>query len=272
LLVVAESRAAESGGTFFRPIVGARAFAEVVDQLTYAVRSGHLAVGDRLPTIDELARQMQVSKPTVGEEIKVLADAKVLRVQRGAMGGVDVISQNVPTDALRLSSQRRALRYSELVEARRAIEFELAQLACKRATENDLDELAGHVRLLEHAKAGSRDWERGHLLFHYAIGFAAHSELLCYYHHEVLEEMTVFFGSFPPRYADRDTGIRLHTETLEALRSRDPLRVADAMAHHLEDLEEVAASLERGGAAAGMRAPQRKRRPPAPNRRRFAGT
>jgi GntR family transcriptional regulator, transcriptional repressor for pyruvate dehydrogenase complex len=203
-------------------------------------------VGDRLPTLDELAREMGVSKPTVGEAVKVLVDAKVLRVRRGAMGGVEVISQIVPARALHLSSQRRARRYSELVEARHAIELELARLACERATEDDLAELDSHVRLLAKARGGSRDWERAHLLFHYALGRAAHSDLLAFYHHQVLEEMAVFFGGFPPKYADRDTGIQLHTETLEALLSRDPERVASATIHHLEDLEGVADLLERG--------------------------
>jgi GntR family transcriptional regulator, transcriptional repressor for pyruvate dehydrogenase complex len=58
--------------------------------------------------------------------------------------------------------------------------------------------------------------------------------------------MAVFLGGFPPKYADRDTGIQLHTETLEALRSRDPGRVASATTHHLKDLEIVADLLERG--------------------------
>jgi GntR family transcriptional regulator, transcriptional repressor for pyruvate dehydrogenase complex len=246
-----ETPAPTGHGQFFRPIVGARAFAEVVDQLTFAIRSGYFSVGDRLPTMDELAREMGVSKPTVGEAIKVLADAKVLRVRRGATGGVDVISQIVPAKALRLSSQRRARRYTELVEARHAIELELAILACKRATEEDLAELESHVRVLKKAKGGSREWMRGHLLFHYALARAAHSDLLAYYHHQVLEEMTVFFGSFPPRYADREAGIRMHTETFQALQTRDAEQVTKAVINHLRDLEEVAESLENGPSRAG---------------------
>jgi GntR family transcriptional repressor for pyruvate dehydrogenase complex len=256
--VAARSRAASGQEPFFRPIVGARAFAEVVDQLTYAVRSGRLSVGERLPTIDQLAREMGVSRPTIGEAVRVLADAKVLRVHRGATGGVEVISQIVPAKALRLSSQRRARRYSELVEARHAIELELAKLACTRATKQDIAELEDDVRLLTKARGGSREWERAHLLFHYAIGRAAHSELLAYYHHQVLEEMTIFFGGFPPHYADEDTGIRLHTETLEALLTGDVDKTTRAMIHHLEDLERVAEELEQ--AQAGISRARRSRR------------
>lgn len=251
--VTAAKRSSSGDGSFFRPIVAARAFAEVVDQLTYAVRSGRFSVGDRLPTIDELARDMGVSKPTVGEAIKVLVDAKVLRVRRGATGGVEVISQVIPARALRLSSQRRARRYSELVEARHAIEVELVRLACKRATEEDLAELERYVRLLETVKGGSREWERGHSLFHYAIGRAGHSDLLAYYHHHVLEEMTVFFGTFPPKYIDRKTGVRTHTEMYEALLSRDADLATRAMVDHLEELEDIAETLEQGSANAARR-------------------
>lgn len=234
----------------FRPIVGARAFAEVVDQLTYAVQTGRLAVGDRLPTVEELSHLLGVSKPTVGEALRVLSDSGVLKVRRGATGGIEVASDRVPAEALRLSTQRRARRFGELVEARRAIEHELARLAGERARDDELDSMERHVQDLIEAEVGSAAWDQANSAFHFAMARLARSELLAYYQHQVLEEMATFMGAFPPRYSDPASSIAAHRETLDALRTRDPKLIALAMEHHFAPIEAVAAMLDEPDEAA----------------------
>ena len=133
----------------FRPIIGSRAFEEVVDQLSHAVHTGLYEVGTRLPTIDELSKAMEVSRPTVGEAVRVLARAGVLKVKRGASGGIVVISSVIPPAILKLSSRRMASDMRELVEARRPVELELVRLAVMRATDADFAEMRAALKLQE---------------------------------------------------------------------------------------------------------------------------
>src|SRR6266511_1346172 len=62
-------------GFSFRPITGPRAFEEVVDQITHAVRSGAFPPGSRLPRINDLSREMRVSRPSVMQAGRLLNDA-----------------------------------------------------------------------------------------------------------------------------------------------------------------------------------------------------
>lgn len=224
----------------FYPISGPRAYEEVVDQITFAIRSGAFRPGDRLPLVEELAETMGVSRPTIGEAIRALSKAGILVSQRGATGGVTVVSDQIP-DALimRQSSGWREASTRELIEARRPIEIRLALLAGERATKEDFAAMRYAIAELK-ADPRAERMRRIHYdhLFHYAMGRAARSELLAYYQHQVLEQL--YFSLREVIEEDRYTQsiVDLHEETLEALESRDPARIEAAMDKHLVWLEE----------------------------------
>src|SRR4051794_24812375 len=80
----------------FHAITNSRAHEEVIEQIAFAILSGAYAPGEKLPNMEQLSRAMGVSKPVVGEELKVLTKAKVVRAQRGSSGGLSVLTDNVP--------------------------------------------------------------------------------------------------------------------------------------------------------------------------------
>jgi DNA-binding FadR family transcriptional regulator len=158
-------------------IDAARAHEEVVDQIVYAIRSGLLQNGDRLPTIEELADATSVSKPVVGEAVRVLREHGVVASKRGVQGGVTVITDDVPMDLLPARGWRRAA-LTELVEARRPIETMLSILAGERATEEDLADMRQTIDLLEDAaRRPDASFLRFDHRFHYQVGRAARSEM-----------------------------------------------------------------------------------------------
>lgn len=224
--------------TAFSRISGGRAFEEVIDQITYAIRAGHYRLGDRLPRIEDLSQSLGVSKPTIVEALKMLTKAGVLSTKRGATGGITVLSADIPATLLGLSRDRRET-LSDLLEARRAVEMSLALLAGERATEEDFQVLEEAVRLLKR----SVDDDEGSAvytdqLFHYAMGRAARSQVLATYQHDVMEQFAIYFHDHPEMLEDRRSGIRSHERTLEALRSRDPARIRAVMEEHLATMEE----------------------------------
>src|SRR5438874_687596 len=125
----------------FRPIAGARAHEEVIDQITFAIRSGAFRVGERLPSVEDLAVQFKVSRPTIGEALRALAHEGVVETRRGVHGGVTVRSDSVPRTLLRIAGGSRDPGLAELLEARRAVEMEIARLAAVRAHEEDFDRM-----------------------------------------------------------------------------------------------------------------------------------
>lgn len=223
----------------FHEIVGPRAFEEVVDQITFAIRSGRYRPGARLPTMAHLAKALHVSKPTVGIAIRVLGDAGVVRADRGAMGGITVMTADVPVTLMRLSAGWRAPALRELLEARRPVEMQLALLAGERATAQDLEALREAVRELERAAPTGHRFTilRADHLFHYAMGRAAGSEMLAYYQHQILEYLAKALDDYEDQYRSMDDVLETHRRTLRAIESRDPDLIRDAMEEHLGGLE-----------------------------------
>lgn len=231
----------------FYHVKTARAHEEVVDQVTFAIRSGLLRVGDRLPTIDTLTKLTGVSKPVVTEAVKVLRDAGVLESKRGATGGVTVVSEDVPVTLIRIRAKWREAALAELIEARRPIEMELALLAGKRANENELDAMRDSVERLERAVAEGREpsmLRNLNHLFHYSFGRAANSEMLAYYQHQILGRIEVLLHDYYIHAEDPELVIKTHWDTFEAIKSRDESEIRRSMDWHLSNLEQLVESPE----------------------------
>jgi GntR family transcriptional repressor for pyruvate dehydrogenase complex len=221
----------------FHPVRGARLFEDVVDQITYAIRRGRYRPGDRLPGIEELAELMATSRPTVREAVALLARTGVLTVRRGQGGGVVVATASIPVQVLGLSRAGRRATLAELTEARRPIEQELARLAGQRATEENFRAMARAVDMLAPTRGRPAEWVRANDLFHYEMARAARSPRLALYAHQIMEELAILLDGFDEKYTDYDHTVHIHTETLRALRSRDPGRIAAVMDDHLTELE-----------------------------------
>jgi DNA-binding FadR family transcriptional regulator len=237
----------------FQPISGAKAFQEVVYQITYAIRSGIFAPGDRLPQIEELARDMHVSRVTIGDALKILNNAGMLKSKRGMHGGTTVQSAELSY----LSPEHRLGRVSasprELIDARRAIEVGIAEFAARRGTEEDFAAMEQTIRQLR-THSGESYAIRVHYdhLFHYAMGRAARSKILAQHQHDILEELFRVMRPFFAGFESVEDVADLHQDTLDALRSRDIGRVRQAMDRHLSYLEIAAERNAAPGPAAAL--------------------
>src|SRR5882757_9421182 len=70
-----------------RPVRPGNPFEDTVERLLQTIRLGVLAPGESLPPERELAARLGVSRDTVREAIKSLADAGYLVARRGRYGG-----------------------------------------------------------------------------------------------------------------------------------------------------------------------------------------
>ena len=101
------------------------------------VNGGTWGPGDRLPNENELAEQLGVSRGTLREAIRLLTAQGILTAQKGRgtfvaenaslPGRFDL--ENLPVERSRLA---------DLFEARLLLEPELAALACRRASREEL--------------------------------------------------------------------------------------------------------------------------------------
>jgi len=227
----------------FTPVRTRRTFEEAAEQIADRVRNGQLRVGDRLPGERSLAAQMEISRPTLREAIKVLVTAGVLEVRRGADAGMLVATDVVPADLVRLRADMRLGEVAGVLEARRLVEPGVARLAAQRAQAADLAALERSIeamRKIVGAGYGPGDEDRFLQLdvqFHLAIARAAGNATverlmrMLFRELEIARDMAMHDALVP------DWTIGIHEETLAAIAARDEPALDEVMDRHVGRLE-----------------------------------
>jgi DNA-binding FadR family transcriptional regulator len=229
----------------FEPVATRRTFEEAVEQIAEKVKSGDLHVGDRLPSERELAARMRISRPTLREAIKVLAEAGVLEVRRGQSGGIFVASELVPRELLKSRQEIRVSEVAGVLEARRLLEPRVAQLAAVHAGEDDFARMADLIE--RKRELAARDDVLRHedlflqldLKFHLAMAQATRNPTVVslmrslFKRLEIARDMAVHAPPVP------DWVIDVHERTLSAIRSADFAAIETVMDEHLAQLEQI---------------------------------
>lgn len=164
----------------FSNVAHPRTADEVAEQVEELILEGVLSSGDRLPGERELARQFDVSRPSLRDALKLLETRGLLVSRQG--GGTfvaDVVGEvfSAPLSTLIAASPRAA---SDYLEYRREMEGWAAEYAARRATADDLALLE---RIMERMRSAYREGDfeteaRIDLEFHQAVGECAHNVIL----------------------------------------------------------------------------------------------
>jgi DNA-binding FadR family transcriptional regulator len=227
----------------FTPVRTRRTFEEAAEQIADGVRNGQLRVGDRLPGERALAAQMEISRPTLREAIKVLVTAGVLEVRRGADAGMFVATDVVPADLVRERADLRLGEVAAVLEARRIVEPGVARLAAGRAGEADLAALERSIEAMRRIVAagyGPGDEDRFLQLdvqFHLALARAAGNPTVERLMRMVFRELEIARDMVMHEPLVPEWTIAIHEETLAAVAGGDPDSVDDVMDRHLGRIE-----------------------------------
>ena len=188
-----------------------------------------MAPGEKLPNEVELSQRLGVSRATLREALRALTTQGVRRGK-----GTFVSEQAGATDPFgfdRLDRVKGQLR--DLFELRGIVEPQAARLACRRATETELEEILARGAEVEDCIRAGRDRTAADREFHTAIVRATHNEymlrLLPLIHQAVATAVEA--GEQQERLA-ADT-LRDHALLLEFFRRRDGAGAEHAMAIHM---------------------------------------
>lgn len=164
------------------PVQTKRAFEEVAEQIREQLSQGLLKPGDRLPPERELAEKFGLSRNTVREALRALEMSGLLELRKGATGGAFI--REGQSDAV-ISGFNDLYRLGyilpdDLAEARLIVGTEIARLACKRATEEELSALEDNLDASDIASANGDDATRlqVNLNFHALLASAARNPVL----------------------------------------------------------------------------------------------
>lgn len=212
----------------------------VLSWIENELSEGRLAVGGRLPAERSLAEQLQVSRTSVREAIRILEAMGVVRagVGSGPEAGTVVISEPTAAlgSALRLHVATQHLPVADIVETRVLLESWAVSHA-KPAS----PELAGASWLLEKMDAEAMEVEEFLALdvrFHLALADSAGNAVVSAMMGSLRESITGYASRLTANLPDWDaTAARLRTEhrdILAAVLNNDGERAATLVAAHIE--------------------------------------
>jgi DNA-binding FadR family transcriptional regulator len=220
--------------------------AEVVaEQLLQLVLDGTFPVGATLPSEAELASRFGVSRLTVREAIRSLASTRVIQVRQGRSSVVRPAGDWSPLDGRLLAARSRLhpdpLRLPmRLLEARRAVEVAIAELAAQRREESHVVRLTAlHEEMTAaHAAGDVVTAAEADLAFHGALFEAADNVFL----EALFEPLSSVLRSLRRQTSAvpeiRSHALDRHASILRAVADGDAVAAGEAMRAHLLQTEE----------------------------------
>lgn len=130
-----------------------RIFEQAVGQIRELIVTGAWAVGEKLPTEQDLGRQLDVSRSSVREALRVLEAEGLVEVKRGL--GTFVAARAAPAEMVRWLAQRGET-LEQVLLVRERIESLAAELAARQITPAQLAELEALLAEQRQVTAGAQ--------------------------------------------------------------------------------------------------------------------
>ena len=134
------------------------------------------SVGDKLPNELELSEELNVSRTTLREAIRILVAYGMLEIRRGKGTYVTQKAFEQPQDLEQLSSIKVNAR--DLYEMRLIFEPEAAYLAAQRGTDAEIKRILDYGKRIENEIKNGEDRTKDEQAFHKAIAQATHNEFM----------------------------------------------------------------------------------------------
>lgn len=191
-----------------------------------------IAPGEKLPNELELSQKMGVSRATLREAIQILMAQGVLEVRRGR--GTFVAERVAEMDDFGFSSLDQVRgQLQDLFELRAVFEPEMAALACRRASQEELADILIQGERVAAAIRAGEDRTQADRTFHAAIVRATHNEFMARLLPIISQavETAIVSGAHGDRLAE--CTLQDHALLMEFFQKRDPEGARHAMAIHM---------------------------------------
>lgn len=210
---------------------------QVASALEAEIRAGRIQAAQKLPTEAALAQQFQVSRTVVREAISRLKSLGLVDSRQGS--GVYVLAPGIEPlhFDLPLAASREAV--MQIVEVRRALEAEVAELAALRRTDDGIAAIRAAMQHIADAVRAGRDGVEEDVLFHRAIAQAAGNPFMIStldYLAQFLKGATRVTRANEARRTDfADAVTHEHTHIVRAIEAGDPVAARAAAAQHMKN-------------------------------------
>lgn len=220
----------------FRPLKLRKAVDEVISVIVDALHAGLIEPGERLPREADMAKRMEVSRNTVSEALARLEAAGVVTIRRGKHGGALVLTRSIPRSLL--LGDREPPEIAQMLQVRRPLEMQATLMTAEHANDDQLAELRRLVSMLGDLMETADEFIAVDLQFHAMLGVTSGNELLAFYLEDLFRRMLALRIQYPRGRLALDVALENQEISMDAIESRDPVRIVEATELHLGRVEE----------------------------------
>lgn len=216
-------------------------YEEVTDSLVNMIKSGKLKPGDRLDSVEQLAKYFDVSRSAVREALSGMRAMGLVVMRQGEGTFVtkfDASSFTLPVNPGLLMNKEDI---REIYEVRKILEVGAAKSAALYHKEEDLIFLEDAISAMKQAKNDGELGEEADMRFHMAIAKATHNDVLIHLMSSVSEVMLGVLKETRQVlvYTEKKTAslIEEHQAICDAIKKRDAEEAYALMLTHLTNVE-----------------------------------
>lgn len=225
----------------FKKVQTQKVYMKIVEQIRDLIKEGRLKPRDKLPSEHILAEKFGTSRPSVREALSALEILGITE-SRGGKGNFIRDDLSSPSYEQKFKELEEEESPFELLEARKAVETEIAGLAAEKATKEDIAAVQDSLDKMRSATTNISEVMEFDREFHINIAKAAHNGVLLSIMASLaeglkeklwinLKEKSWNIPGCPERY------LKEHAEILNAIKNKDNKDASKRMYNHLANVE-----------------------------------
>lgn len=210
----------------------------IAEEIKNYIKAKRLREGDKLPSMGNLIKQLNVGRSSLREALSFLEAIEVIEVINGK--GIFVKDANTYRIEAKINIQNEKIFLLQMSEVRRALEGKAVELATERLTKNQLMDMEDHLLQYKHfLEIGKREEaSRADAKYHHVLYQAAQNDILEGIIHSIRDNLDEFWKNPFGIQSIFDDSYPYHLTLLDALRTRDKQRAVREFNKLMDSVEQ----------------------------------
>jgi len=225
----------------YKPLKKNRLYEDVADQIKKTIFNGDLKPGDQLPSERDLAVMFNVGRPTVREALRTLSVLGLIESNQGFKGSVvkeiDIAQYfEAMGEQFVWMIEANENSFKEMWQARQYVELGIAHLVAENAGEQEIKDLEKYISKMEACGDDIKKYFPIAMDFHLKLAQLSQNKMFHFiwkiFYEVCIKGSPVFEGMYPDKV---NKLLECNKIMLEAIKSRDPDNINQAMKKHVEE-------------------------------------
>lgn len=212
---------------------------DIVEQIQDLIRRGAFKLGEKIPPERTLAETFGVSRNCIRQAVQALAEKQILESRQGDGTYVRAPDPSLLTDCFALAIQAQTDILGEIIEFRQMLEPQIAWLAAKNISNEELDRLKIIVCDQQRKVLAGEEDAALDAAFHLQLANSSKNRVVQKVAHTLNEILNESRSESLRSNARSKASIIGHFKIIDALEKRDSEAALLAMKEHLLTVERV---------------------------------